>query len=101
MSALADERDKELWIDLKTTTRISVDHGNPAADTLGKELRIPGTIQRIAKINAAAISAQLEHLRAAVQCASFRMRGARDDAAEPHFTRDFRFEGITDVPLLE
>ena len=58
MGAFTGERHEELGIHLETTGWISVDHGNPAANALGKELGVPGAVQRIAEVNAAAIAAQ-------------------------------------------
>src|SRR5271167_2940389 len=101
MGALAREGYEELRIDFEAPVWAGIDDSNPAADTLGIELRIPRPVQRIAQVNPASVPAQLQHLRTAVQCTGFEMRSMRDNAAQAHLACQLRPERVAYIPLLE
>src|SRR5262245_39943206 len=79
---------KEPGIEGDAAVRIGVELHHPTLDTVGIELRVNGTVERIGKVDAFAVTADLDHLRSAAQCAVFGagMRGPRDDAPDPHLT---------------
>ena len=61
---------------------VELDH--PAVDALGVELRVPGGVQRVGQVDALAVAADLDHLRAAVDGARGRVRRVADDPADAH-----------------
>jgi hypothetical protein len=84
MGPLPLERHKKIRVDPEAATRQRVHLHNPAANTFWVELRVSRAIQRIAEIDARAIAADFEHLRPAIQLATFGMGRVTYDAAELH-----------------
>src|SRR5215218_4980721 len=71
------ELDEEVGVHCETALRVYVHLGDPAVDAIGVELRIPGSIQRVAEVQPAPIAAQFHHLRSA------RLRLVRSSDARP------------------
>src|SRR5690348_6200157 len=101
MRPLALERGEEIRIDAEPAGRIGVDLRDPSLHPFGIELRVPCAIERIAHVNAAAVAAELDHLRRAVEWSRFRMLRVRDDPAEANFPGRFRMERIAHVILMQ
>ena len=80
-----------------------VDLGHPAADAVRIELVVPRRVEPVGEVDALAVAADLDHLRAAVQRLSglARVRRAADDAAEPDRADLLRLERVADVVLDE
>src|SRR5215211_4306040 len=86
----------------ENTFRVYVHLGDPAVDAIRVELRIPGSIQRVAEVQSAPVAAQFHHLRSAVQDLSgLRMRRLADDAAKVDGSRMPRVEWVGDVVLAK
>ena len=80
--------------------RVGVELGDPSANALRIELFVPRAVERIGHVDAAAVAADLDHLRAAVELAGLGMRRVRGDAADPHASRSsLRMERIAHVVL--
>src|SRR4051794_25998368 len=80
VGALAAELDEELGVDREVAVVVELHH--PAVDALGIELRVPARVQRVREVDALAVAAHLDHLRAAGELARRRMAGAADDPAQ-------------------
>ena len=82
---------------------VRVDARHPAADALGIEDVVPGGVERVSRIDAAAVPADLDHLRPAPQSQVWRrwMRCAADDAPEVHRACLLWVMRIADIELLE
>src|SRR5689334_18913341 len=95
--------DKEFRIERHAALWLDVELHHPAVETLGVELRIDGAVERIGEIDAASVATDLDHLRSAVEFAVLRtrMRGARDDAADPHLAGELWIERVGHVILLQ
>src|SRR5215471_11485216 len=80
-----------------------VDFSDPAPDSFGIELVVPGRIERIAEISALAVAAEFDHLGTSVQLLRpiARMRGAPRDASQPDRTDLLRMKRVRDVVLNE
>src|SRR5207248_9764008 len=99
--AFALERHEEVGIHRDPALLLGVDLGKPAADAVGIELRVPRRVERVRQVDASAVPADLDHLRAAVELATFGVRRARDDSAQAHRSGEARTEGVADVVLAE
>src|SRR4051812_16144721 len=80
MGALAGELDEEVGVDREVAVAVELDH--PAVDALGVELLVPARVERVRQVDALAVAAHLDHLRAAVELVRGRVSGAPDDPAE-------------------
>src|SRR5215217_2666022 len=67
MWPLVTEVEEEVGVEGHPTGRVSVELDHPALDALGIELRVPGQVEGVGDIDAAAIAADLDHLRSAVE----------------------------------
>src|SRR5580765_1128165 len=67
MRAQPVELDEELFIELHPALRVRLKLNHPTLQTVGINLLIPRSVERIGEIDALAIAADLHHLRAAVQ----------------------------------
>jgi hypothetical protein len=68
---------------------------HPAVDAFRIELRIDRAVERVGEIDALAVAADLNHLRAAVErtlCS--RMRRPRHDSADAHLAGELRIERV-------
>src|SRR5690349_14614489 len=80
--------DEEFRIEGHAALRLDVELHHPSIDALRIELRIDRAVERIGKIDAPSVTADLDHLRAAIELAvglavlGARMARARDDAAD-------------------
>src|SRR5262245_7667251 len=95
--------DEEFRIELDAAFRLGVELHHPTVYTLGIYLSIDCAIERIRKIDASTIAADLDHLWAAIKTAipCARMVSSRYNATNAHFARKLRLERIGDVVLLQ
>src|SRR5262245_24302446 len=95
--------DEEFRIELDATLRLDIELHHPAVYALGIYLSIDCAIERIRKVHASTIPADLHHpwtaIKTAIPCA--RMVGSRYNAANTHFARKLGLERIGDVVLLQ
>src|SRR5687767_8860065 len=77
-------------------SHIDLDH--PAADTIRVELFVPRRVEPVREVNALAVAADLDHLRATVQRLLWLtgVRGAADNAAESEGGDFLRLERVAD-----
>src|SRR5882762_11513857 len=82
---------------------MSVQLHHPALYSLGVELCVPGRIERVREIDAAAVAADLHHLRRAIQWLFrlLRMRRVADDPTQMNRACFLRMEWIGNVVLQE
>src|SRR6202049_398077 len=101
VAAQIAELDKEVRIELQAAFGFRVQLYHPAADALGIELNVPGRVERVGEVNAPAIAADLDHLRASVErrLGLLGMAGVAHDTAEMDRTGLLRVEGIGNVIL--
>src|SRR3984885_13688482 len=96
-------RQEELLIERKAAVGSGIQFDHPAVNALGIELRIDRAVKRVREVDALAVAADFDHLRTAIEravrCAG--MRRARHDAANPHFSRQFRREWVGYVVLQQ
>src|SRR4051812_50153318 len=78
--ALAGELDVEVGVDLEVAVAVELDH--PAVDALRVELAVPRRVQRVRQVDALAVAAYLDHLRAPRQLARRRARRAGGEVVE-------------------
>src|SRR5689334_3672764 len=84
----AGEFHQELAIERDPAVLADVQLRQPAADAVRIELLVPRAIERVGQVDAPAVAADLDHLRAAVE-RPIRLRDVRvpaGDAAEPYRT---------------
>jgi hypothetical protein len=95
------ELEQEVGIEPASAFELRVELGHPAADAVRVELRIPRCIERVRHVDAAAVAADLHHLRSAVErlARERRMRRAPHDAADADRAGQPRRERIADVVL--
>src|SRR5918992_5151520 len=94
------ELDEKVGVCGETTFRVYVHLSDPAVDAIRVELRIPGSIQRVAEVQPAPVAAQFHHLRPAVQGLSgLRMRRPADDPAQVDGSGVLWVERVGDVVL--
>src|SRR5215469_5076512 len=94
--------DKEIAVELDAAVGLGIDLDHPTVKALGVELRVDRAVERIGEVNAAAVAANLDHLRSAIEWrGAFGMRGARHDSADPHLAGQPWIERIADIVLLE
>src|SRR5579872_7151235 len=98
--ALLERREKSA-VEAEAPFVRGVDHGRPALDAVGIELFIPAGVKRVAEICTAPVSAQLDHLRSAVQRSAFGMGGPANDATEVQTAGLFGLEWVAHVELQE
>src|SRR5688500_3491983 len=97
------ELDEEPRIESDPTGGVGVHLGDPAADAIGVELRIPRRVERVADVDALAVAAHLDHLRSSVErrVGVGRVRPAANDSTDLHRASEPRVERIADVVLPE
>src|SRR5918999_6270971 len=94
------ELDEKVGVCGETTFRVYVHLSDPAVDAIRVELRIPGSIQRVAEVEAAPVAAEFHYLRSAGQGLSgLRMRRPADYATQMHGSRVSGVEWVGDVVL--
>src|SRR5262249_37011705 len=76
--------DEELRVGAQAAGLAGVPAHQPALDAVGVDLGVPRRVERVAQVDAPAVAAQLDHLRAAVERAGAVQAGPADDAAQPH-----------------
>src|SRR5947209_6059008 len=93
---------EELGIERDATPRLGIELHHPTIDPVGIELRIDGAVERIGEVDAAAVTADLDHLRSAAECTILGawMSSFCDNAADAHLAGKLRIEGIGHVVLL-
>src|SRR6059058_5057504 len=103
MCAQPVELDKELFIELHPALWIQIDFRHPALNAIGIKLLVPWRVERIGKVAALAVAADLDHLRAAVESHAklLRVGGAANDPTEVDRTGFLRVGGIGDIVLDE
>src|SRR3954468_16217475 len=85
MRSLVAEVDEEVGVEAHPPLGVDVQLGHPALDALGIELGVPGQVERIGEVDAPAVAADLDHLRAAVELSAHGgMTLAADDAADAY-----------------
>src|SRR5262245_56069329 len=97
------ELQKELPVEIESARGCDVQLRDPATDPVGIELLIPGAVERVRQVHATTITADLHHLRCAVQ-RSVRtcwMRLSLRDATQPYRSGLDRIERIRHVELLQ
>src|SRR5215831_12535742 len=94
--------DKKIAVELDAAVGLDLDLDHPTVEALGVKLRVDRAVERVSEVNTAAIAANLDHLRSAIERRGpFGMRGARHDAADPQLASQPRIERIADIILLE
>src|ERR1700736_1668776 len=103
MAAWTVKFKEEFLIQSDSAFGLGVQFHHPTANTLGIELLVPRSIQRVGEINALAITAHFYHLRSTIQWSlrGTRMCRAPDDAAQVYGTRKFRMKRIEHIILLK
>src|SRR5690606_6511986 len=88
------ELHEEVLVDAEVAIRLGIDLHHPTLDAVGIELRIPGRIQGVGDVHAAAVAAHLDHLRRAVERRLWRrrMRGSPYDAPNLDLAGEYRVE---------
>src|SRR6266550_2190311 len=88
VNAIVAALDEEIPVKADPTASAGVQLRHPTADAVGIELLVPRGVQRVREINALAVAAYFDHLRAASQwlVRILRMRRAAHNAADPHRT---------------
>src|SRR6202167_1551796 len=101
MAAEIPEFKKEFWINLHAALGASIEFYHPALNSVGIELRVPRSIQRVCEINSTSIAAHLHHLRPAVQGRGpiLRMSSAAHDTTQMHGTCPLGMKGVGHVVL--
>src|SRR5262249_55408298 len=61
------ELDKKLFVEFHPAAGVGIDLHHPALYAVGIELLIPGRVKRVGEVDAFAVAADLNHLRAAVE----------------------------------
>src|ERR1700722_9977703 len=75
--------DEEVLVELEAAVRFDVRFDHPRADSVGIELVVPGSVERIREVEMATIAADLDHLRPTAQgLRSSRVRRTADDATD-------------------
>src|SRR5215813_6690437 len=94
--------DEEIAVELDAALGLGINLDHPTVEALGIKLRVDRAVERIGEVNAAAVAANLDHLRSAIERRrAFGMRGARHDAADPQLAGQPRIERIANIILLE
>src|SRR5207302_796792 len=94
--------DEEIAVKRNAAVRSSIELHHPALEPVGIELRIDRAVERVGEIDALAVTADLDHLWAAIEGAiSLGMARTRNNAADPHLAGELGIEGIGDVILVE
>src|SRR5262249_34603800 len=95
--------DEEFRVECDPSRGVGVGLPHPAVDALRVELWIDRAVERVRKVHAPTVPADLDHLRSAIELSVLRCRvgRARDDPADTHLTGELRVEGIRDVVLLQ
>src|SRR5436190_2020904 len=94
--------DEEIAVKLDAAGGIGIELHHPALETIGIKLRIDRAVERVGEIHAPAVTADLDHLRSAIQrTIRLWMSGARDNASDPDLSSQPGVEGIRYVILLE
>src|SRR5882672_3507007 len=101
MRPFAVEGREEIRVDRHSARRLAIHLRDPASNSFRIELSVPSSVQRVRNVNAAAVAAELDHLRRAVERSALRMRALRHDTAEPHLAREPRLERVAEVVLLQ
>src|ERR1700677_4643361 len=79
--------------------RVGGRHDLRSWDTVGIELIVPGGIERVRPVDALAVTADLDHLRAAGKSVAIRMRRAPGDAPDSDGARELGLPRFGDVVL--
>src|SRR5438128_1115940 len=77
MRTFALERDEKIRIERDAAGRVDVDLGDPSANAVGIELLVQRRVERVGHVDTAAVTADFEHLRRAIDLAGLGMRRAR------------------------
>src|SRR5690242_2456562 len=101
MRAFTLERDEKTGIKRHSARRIDVDLGDPSANAFGIELVVERRVERVGHVDAAAVAADLEHLRRAVDLAGPGMRRARGHSADSDRAGLARVKWIAHIVLFE
>src|ERR1700728_2725889 len=91
------ETDKVVLRQFQAAVRTSDRHDLGSGDAVGIELIVPSGIERVRPIDALAVTADLDHLRAAGKGVAIRMRRAPSDAADPNGARELGLPRFGDV----
>src|SRR5262245_34241025 len=97
------ERHESCAIQLEAAVGTHISLREPAFDPVWIELLVPRAIQRVGHVDPLAVTADLDHLRRAVErlIGPRRMRRAPGDSSEPDRAGLDRIERIGDVELLQ
>src|ERR1700756_1808884 len=103
MCAQPVELDKELFVELHRALRIQIDFRHPALNAIGIKLLVPRRVERVGKVAALAVAADLDHLRTTVESHArlLRVGGAANDPTEVERTGFLRLGGVGDIVLGE
>src|SRR5215471_12103943 len=94
--------DTEIAVELDAAVGLGIDLDHPTVEAFGVELRVDRAVERVGEVNAAAVAANLDHLRSTIErCGAFGVRSARHDPADPQLAGQPRIERIADIVLLE
>src|SRR5687767_10756679 len=101
VASKVSELQPEITIHLDAALRTRIYLYHPATDSFGIKLLVPRTIQGIGEVDAPAITADLHHLRPAIQWRArvFRVRRLAHDSTEVDRPGQLGFEGVGDVVL--
>src|SRR5207245_8021859 len=90
--------DEEFPVQLHAPGRLRIDLDHPALDPVRIELVVDRAVERVREVDPLAITADLDHLRPAVERPlACWVRGARYDAADPQPTGEPRLERIRHI----
>src|SRR5262245_54233466 len=101
MRPVAIELYEEITVYRQAPARFGIQLDHPAANSVRIELLIPGVIERVGKVNTAAIAADFDHLRRAVQriVGLLGVSGSTNDTSQVYRSGEPGIEGIRNIIL--
>src|SRR5258708_8632829 len=100
MRAVLELRE-ESGVEAQPAAGPGVDQRRPALYPFGIELFVPARVKGVGEVDALAVAAHLDHLRAAVERSAFGVLGLANDSAEVDASRLLRLERIAHGELQE
>src|ERR687891_1033941 len=94
--------DEELPVQLDAPVRLRIDLDHPALDPVRIELVVDDAVERVREVDPLAVTADLDHLRPAVERPRAPGVGRpRDDTPDPESAGELRLERVRHVVLLQ
>src|SRR5882762_2391068 len=96
VGAEVSELQKQIGVESNATSVVGIELCHPAANSVRIELLIPAAVERVGDIDPLPITADLDHLRTAIQgtLRVFRASLVRHDAAQLHRSAQYGIEGV-------